>query len=72
MPPEVCQHHDAIMARIEAKLDAVLERLSKGDVTFATTVLRVDQIEKVVYGAMGLALTAVAGAVLALVIKTHP
>jgi hypothetical protein len=71
MMPDVCPEHHDVMKRIEEKLDSIIERLSRGDVTFATTVLRLDQIEKVVYGAMGLALTAVAGALLSLVIKVR-
>jgi hypothetical protein len=71
MHPDVCPEHKDSFLELHRKLDVIIERLGRGDVTFATTVLRVDQIEKVVYGAMALALTAVGGAVLSLVIRTH-
>jgi len=74
MPSEKCPEHDGISRKLDEMhndLRAILERLGRGDVTFATTVLRVDQIEKVVYGAMGLALTAVVGAIISLVVKSH-
>jgi hypothetical protein len=69
MPPDTCAEHHDLMLKIDGKLDAIIERLGKGDVTFATVTLRVDHIERVVYGAMALALTAVSGAILALVVK---
>ena len=72
MPPDICTEHKDSMKAIHDKLDAIIERLSHGDVTFATVSLRVDQIERVVYGAVCLALTAVAGAIISLVVKVHP
>lgn len=72
MPPDNCAEHKDSMKAIHDKLDAIIERLSRGDVIFATVSLRVDQIERVVYGAVCLALTAVAGAIISLVVKVHP
>jgi len=72
MLPDICSEHRDSMRTIHEKLDAILMRLSNGDVTFATTVLRLGQIERVVYGAVGLALTAVVGAIISLAVKVHP
>ncbi len=75
MPPEECLKHDGLSKKLDemhVDLRAILTRLNAGDVTFATTILRVNNIEKVIYGALGLALTAICGSVLALVLKVHP
>ena len=54
-PGHECTQADAL-ARIDAKLDQVLERLAKGDTNFATLQLRVRALEVVVYGGVGLGL----------------
>ena len=73
MPPkDVCQLHAKLEGdfyQIHKKLDAILERLGSGDVSIAQLKLRVDQLERFVYGAMALAMTSVVGAILSLVIK---
>jgi hypothetical protein len=74
MPPpnEVCQLHTKIEGdfyQINKKLDQILSRLGDGDVSIAQLKLRVDQLERFVYGAMALAMTSIVGAILSLVIK---
>jgi hypothetical protein len=60
-----CPHHD----RLEAKLDLVLSRLGQGDTTFATHELRVRSLEKLVYGAVAVGLTAIVVSVVGLVVS---
>ena len=50
----------------------VNDRLGSGDVNFATVDLRLNHLEKIVYGAVGLALVAVLAAVLGVVIRAAP
>lgn len=64
-----CPQHKEMLKEIHEKLDQILTRLGTGDVTLATLGLRMDHVEKVVFGVMGLALTALAGAVFSLVVK---
>ena len=79
-PHKVCPEHGIFdlrlaaiekrLGKIETSLDAILERLSDGSKNFATTELRVAALEKIAYGAAGIALTGVIGAVLALVFRS--
>lgn len=57
-----------IMERIEGKLDAILDRLGKGDTAIALLEHRVNGLEKIVYGLSALILVAVAGAMVSVVI----
>ena len=69
------------MTKTDILLDAVQKRLGEGDIKIARLELRVDTIESrvddvdvktlrnIVYGAVGLALVALGGALLALVIR---
>lgn len=74
MAPETCNEHKTLTEKVtdmHADVKAILDRLSKGDVTFATTVLRLDNMEKVVYGALGLALTGLAVSIIQMTLKGH-
>ena len=76
---EECHNYATLQKQIES-LDqtvkdgfkSVSDRLGSGDVNFATVKLRLDHLEKIVYGAVGLALVAVAAAVLGMVIRAAP
>ena len=78
---EQCQEHGVVSERLErilkdmddvkATLKAVLERLGSGNTDIEMLKLRVATLEKLVYGAVGLALVGVAGAIVSLVLKTH-
>ena len=71
MAPQ-CQQHEIIerdLKEIKQGIKAIADRLGTGDVTFATLTLRVNMLEKVVYGAMGVAMSSLAMAILALVMK---
>jgi hypothetical protein len=61
---EACPAHD----RLEHKIDQVLERLGKGDSTFATVELRLRTLERVVFAAVSVGLLAIAMALLSLII----
>lgn len=72
MLPDDCPAHAALaedLAEIKSKLQTVLDRLGGGDVTFATLTLRVQFLERLVYGAAGLALLGIGTAIMALVLK---
>lgn len=64
-----CEHHDKAFEAINEKLDRIISRLGCGDVTLATTQLRLDHIERVVYGTLGMALLGLGGAIVNLAIK---
>ena len=74
-----CHNYATLQKQIES-LDqtvrdgfkTVNDRLGSGDVNFATVDLRLNHLEKIVYGAVGLALVAVAAAVLGMVIRAVP
>ncbi len=76
---EECHNYATLQKQIEG-LDqtvrdgfkSVNDRLGSGDVNFATVDLRLNHLEKIVYGAVGLALVAVVAAVLGMVIRTSP
>lgn len=55
-------------AKIEKAVENIAVKISDGVAKFATIELRLERLEKIVYGAVGLALTAVVVAVLALVV----
>lgn len=66
-----CVYHGQIaeaLKEIREDTKAILARLSKGDVTFATIELRVERLERIVYGVCGLVLTEVVVAVLYLIL----
>ena len=70
--PATCLLHDALVKGLDGigeKLDLIYQRLGTGDVTLATLAIRVKWIERVVFGAVGLTLTAVFVGLLALVIR---
>lgn len=54
---------------IEALLRTLTDRIAEGNTQFATLNLRVRALEVIVYGACGLALLGIAGAIIALVVK---
>lgn len=56
---------------IETGLGDIMKSLSVGATSFATIALRVRILEIIVYGACGLGLTAIAGALIALVLRTQ-
>lgn len=64
-----CPQHKEHMKEIREKLDQILTRLGTGDVTLATLGVRLDHVEKVVFGTVGVALTALAGAIFSIVMK---
>ena len=76
---EECHNYATLQKQIES-LDqtvkdgfkSVNDRLGSGDVSFATVKLRLDYLEKIVYGAVGLALVAVVAAVLGMVVRAAP
>lgn len=58
-----------ILAEINAKLDAINERLGKGDTAIELLQHRVQQLERIVFGGVGVVLLAVGGALIAMVVK---
>lgn len=64
-PPSVFD----ILAEINAKLDAINDRLGRGDTAIGLLEHRVQQLERIVFGGVALILLAVGGAVVALVVK---
>jgi hypothetical protein len=76
---EKCHNYATLQKQIEG-LDrtvrdgfkSVNARLGSGDVNFATVGLRLNHLEKIVYGAVGLALLAVGAAVLGMVVRATP
>ncbi len=69
---EVCVFHASFASDIKEIKDGVKSidgRLGDGKVTLATLSLRVDQLERIVYGAVAVSLLSLAGAILALVLK---
>lgn len=54
---------------IKDGITRIESRLGTGDVSLATLAVRVAFLEKLVYGAVALALTGLGGAILALVLK---
>jgi hypothetical protein len=63
MPP--CPEHNEIKDGIKE----ILRRLGSGDVNFATIEIRMRNLELIVYGAIGIALTGLAVSILGLVVK---
>jgi hypothetical protein len=69
---EKCPEHQTVSTQLEDMhndVREILRRLGTGDVSFATLDLRVNNLEKVVYGALGVSLTALVMAVIGLVMK---
>ena len=67
-----CVEHGQLMrtlSTIERTVKEIQRDLGDGRVTFATLDLRMGHLEKIVYGACGLALIAVASAILSLVLR---
>jgi hypothetical protein len=60
---------DERLGHIETTLAKLVESLGAGATSFATLGLRVRILEIIVYGACGLGLTALAGALIALVVR---
>lgn len=58
-----------MLERIEGKLDAIADRLAKGDTAIALMEHRIGSVERIVYGLCGTVLVAVLGGGLALVVK---
>jgi hypothetical protein len=57
--PPLSQHEcsqQALLERIEAKLDKIQERLGEGAVNFATSAMRIRALEVITYGGTGSAL----------------
>ena len=70
--PTACLLHDSIaeaLSEIKGDLKTILARLGKGDVSLATIEERVRRLEHLVYGGVAVVLTAVAIAVIALLIR---
>lgn len=70
MPP--CPEHAGIkdgIDELQADMKEILRRLGSGDVNFATIEIRIKQLEAIVYGAIGIALSSLALAVVGLVLK---
>jgi hypothetical protein len=68
----VCALHPTLegnLTDIKQSLQRIEGRLGTGDISLATLALRVEFLEKCVYGAVALALTGVVGSILALVLK---
>ena len=64
-PPSVYD----ILSEMNGKLDTITERLGKGDTALALLQHRVDNLEKIVHGVIGVILLAFIGAIVALVVK---
>ncbi len=67
-----CERHrmfEEDVKEMNDKLDEILHRLGSGDISLATLGVRMDHVEKVVFGAVGFALLAFAGAIASLVMK---
>lgn len=67
--PRDCAAHASMasdLSTIKADVRTILNRLGSGDVTFATMLLRVQLLEKLVYGAVAVALLGMATAVVSL------
>lgn len=70
-----CRNYAEIGRRlkeISGDTKSILERLGKGDVDFATLKLRLDFLERIVYGAVAVALLAVATAIVSMVVRSGP
>ena len=76
MPPNQPVQHDCtqkdVLDRIDGKLDQIIERLAKGDTALALLAHRIAFVERIVYGLCSIILVAVIGAIVALVVRTHP
>jgi len=80
---QVCQRHEALevslariefttregLAEINSGLKAILKDLREGAVEIATIRIRLALVEKILFGAVALALTGLGAGILALVIK---
>lgn len=65
--PDDCPHHKDLaefVKKMDAKLDTIIASMSTGSVAIAELKLRVQLLEKVVFGAVGLVLVGVIGAAL--------
>lgn len=58
-----------LLTHLDEKIDEVLKRLAEGDTKMALTDHRMASIERIVYGGCALVLIAVAGGIIALVVK---
>jgi hypothetical protein len=58
-----------ILHEINVKLDAINDRLGKGDTKMSLLEHRVDMLEKLVFGGVAIALLAIGGGILTLVVK---
>jgi hypothetical protein len=61
---DVCEQHGRLEQSIEkliGRIDKVLERLGNGDVSFENLRVRVEHLERVVYGLMWMAGTTTVG-----------
>ncbi len=58
-----------ILHEINLKLDAINDRLGKGDTKMTLLEHRVDMLEKLVFGGVTIALLAIGGGILTLVVK---
>jgi len=68
----ICPEHEQLKAdtkEIKEDVKTILARMGTGDVTFATIGVRIDFLEKVVYGALAIALSAVGIAIMGLVMR---
>lgn len=63
---------DDRLEAMEATLEHIVKTLGVGATSFATIALRVRILEIIVYGACGLGLTSIAGALIFLVIRGAP
>ncbi len=70
-PPHGCSQEDILVA-INSKLDAIIERLGKGDTALALLEHRLAFIERIVYGLCGFILLSVLTGIVALVVKSSP
>ena len=74
-----CGEHQALMRsisgiqsaieKLDSKFERVLEKLADGQTTFATLELRISQVERIVYGVVGVAGLALVGAIVSLVLR---
>jgi len=67
--PHACSQ-DEILQAINTKLDAIIERLGKGDTALALLEHRLAFIERIVYGLCGFILISVLTGIVALVVKS--
>jgi len=61
----------AAVEKMSGKLDEIITHLSEGNTKFATIMLRLRNLEAIVYTGLGFVLLGVLGGILALVIKSQ-